>query len=149
MQWMVKILHQLKWMMPFEHWLINYKYQLVTWILPIRMGRILCGSAEGHLSVGSHLPHILGCSSSLPSYPPTWKLTERSWKTIFLQKRQESAAKPPLNPPKALGPKTAQLPKSSLVKMALPGVSMTLKNWGHHPKLMGHGPIFLSHGDSR
>ena len=23
-----------------------------------------------------------------------------------------------------------------------PGVSMTLKKWGHYPKLRGHGPIF-------
>ena len=24
----------------------------------------------------------------------------------------------------------------------LPGVSMTLKKWGHYPKLRGHGPTF-------
>ena len=24
----------------------------------------------------------------------------------------------------------------------IPGVAMTLKKWGHYPKLRGHGPIF-------
>ena len=31
----------------------------------------------------------------------------------------------------------------------LPGVSMTLKKWGHYPKLKGHGPFFKGRGDSR
>ena len=26
---------------------------------------------------------------------------------------------------------------------------MTLKEWGHYPKLRGHGPFFKGHGDSR
>ena len=35
--------------------------------------------------------------------------------------------------------------ESSQSRKAVPGVSMTLKKWGHYPKLRGHGPNFWTH----